>query len=165
MGALCSTLYSSPLGCITLASEGSGLVGLWFEGQKHFGAGYDLAHAASSPAPPLRAASAWLDAYFAGERPAPSALPLAPRGSPFRLAVWSLLLHIPYGQSTTYGALAHALIAQGLSASARAVGNAVAHNPISIIIPCHRVLSSSPASRLHYAAGSLAKQFLLNHEA
>lgn len=164
MGTLCTTYYSSPLGQITLASEGSWLVGLWFEGQKHFGAEYDLTQAMPERTSPLCTACDWLAAYFAGERPEPSVLPLAPCGSPFRRVVWALLLSIPYGHTTTYGALANTLKARGQAASPRAVGSAVARNPISIIIPCHRVLSASPAAALQYAAGARAKQYLLLHE-
>lgn len=160
--------YPSPLGRLTLASEGAQLIGLWFEGQRHYGAGLKGRHIVVEPgesqAAPLRAACAWLDAYFAGQRPGLGALPLAPKGSLFRQAVWQLLKGIPYGGSTSYGALAAALRAQGMAASAQAVGGAVAHNPISIIIPCHRVLAAAPAARWSYAAGAAAKQALLRHE-
>lgn len=163
-GALCTASYASPLGRLTLASEGGRLLGLWFEGQRHFGAGLPLAAASRQLSPPLRTTCAWLDAYFAGARPSPAALPLAPAGSPFRRAVWQLLRQIPYGSITTYGALAERLRAAGLPASPRAVGGAVGRNPISIIIPCHRVLSAAARSALHYAAGPGVKLRLLRHE-
>ena len=104
----------------------------------------------------------WLDAYFE-KRPLPALPPLAPKGSDFRQAVWKLLLQIPYGEVTTYGELAHALQAQGVSAAAQAVGGAVGHNPISIIIPCHRVVGSG-GSLTGYAGGIAAKLRLLEHE-
>lgn len=164
MGALCIASYPSPLGPLTLASEGERLVGLWFEGQRHYGARWPLASARVGWAPPLRAAFAWLESYFAGARPSPSALPLALVGTPFRLAVWRLLLRLPYGSVTTYGALAQSLRSSGLAASPRAVGGAVGHNPISIIIPCHRVVVAARAASLQYAAGAQRKLALLRHE-
>ena len=89
--------------------------------------------------------------------------PLAPQGSPFQRAVWKLLLEIPYGETSTYGALADQLRAQGISAAAQAVGGAVAHNPISILIPCHRVVGSN-GSLTGYAGGVGRKYFLLELE-
>ena len=159
---LYSVTYSSPLGPIALASDGEALTGLWFAGQKYF---------PSAPMIPrddlsvLHTARRWLDAYFAGARPDPGALPLAPAGSDFRRLVWSLLLEIPYGGTTTYGALAgKAAGALGLaSMSAQAVGGAVAHNPISIVVPCHRVLGAD-GSLTGYAGGSERKRWLLEHE-
>lgn len=93
----------------------------------------------------------------------PALPPLAPQGSPFRQAVWRLLLEIPYGTVTTYGALARTLRGQGISAAAQAVGGAVGHNPISILIPCHRVVGSD-GSLTGYAGGVANKQFLLELE-
>lgn len=164
MAPPCVGSYTSPLGRMTLASEGSHLVGLWFEGQRHFGAGYCMPRAVQRTTAPICAAVGWLDAYFAGRHPGLDSLPLAPAGSPFRQAVWQLLLRIPYGATTTYGALAQQLKAQGIAASAQAVGGAVGHNPICIIIPCHRVLAVSPAAAWRYAAGAQRKISLLRHE-
>ena len=162
---LCTAVYLSPLGRITLASEGERLVGLWFEAQRHYGAGLPPEQERRVElTEPLRAAEEWLTAYFAGRNPSTSHLPLAPAGTPFRRAVWRRLLQIPYGHTTTYGAISAALHEEGISASPRAVGGAVGHNPISIIIPCHRVLSAAPGSMLHYAAGPATKQRLLAHE-
>ncbi len=109
--------------------------------------------------PVFRQAVAWLDAYFA-KQPLPDLPPLAPRGSDFRQAVWRLLLEIPYGQVTTYGALAQILRDRGISAAAQAVGGAVGHNPISILIPCHRVVGAD-GSLTGYAGGVEKKRFLL----
>ena len=155
--------YASPLGPLLLSSEGDALTGLWLPGQKHFAAGLDPA-AAEGSTPALRAAAEWLDAYFAGRRPEPSALRLAPRGSGFQRLIWSLLTAIPYGETTTYGALAaQAEKCLGRRTSARAVGAAVGRNPISILIPCHRVLGAS-GSLTGYAGGLDKKEWLLRHE-
>ena len=150
----------SPVGRITLASDGSRLTGLWLEGQKYFGGG----GMEPGELPVFARAREWLDRYFAGERPDPGELPLAPAGSPFRQAVWALLREIPYGEVTTYGALAQKLSGRlGRPVSPRAVGGAVGHNPISIIIPCHRVVGSKGALT-GYAGGVGRKIQLLAHE-
>ena len=151
----------SPVGMLTLSSDGTALTGLWLDGQKYFGAGLPNA-VKENDLPVFEQASAWLDAYFA-KAPLPALPPLAPQGSPFRQAVWRLLLEIPYGTVTTYGALARTLRGQGISAAAQAVGGAVGHNPISILIPCHRVVGSD-GSLTGYAGGVANKQFLLELE-
>ena len=155
--------YDSPLGPLTLASDGVALIGLWLDGQKYYGAGLSPAPTAGA-LPVFDAACRWLDAYFAGQNP-PRLPPLAPRGTPFRQAVWRLLLAIPYGDTTSYGALAQRLSAAqgGHPVSARAVGGAVGHNPISILIPCHRVLGAD-GSLTGYAGGLEAKRALLELE-
>ena len=112
--------------------------------------------------PVFRQAAAWLDAYFA-KQPLPDLPPLAPRGSDFRQVVWRLLLEIPYGQVTTYGALAQILRDRGISAAAQAVGGAVGHNDISLIIPCHRVVGTN-GSLTGYAGGIDKKAALLRLE-
>lgn len=150
-----STTCDSPLGKLTLAADGEALVGLWLEGQKYFGAGLDLTPGES---PVFEAAKRWLDRYFAGERPSPEELPLDPRGTEFQRRVWALLCEIPCGQTTTYGELARIL-----ESSPRAVGSAVGRNPISIIIPCHRVLGAN-GSLTGYAGGIERKRWLLEHE-
>ena len=149
------TTYASPLGEIVLAADGDALIGLWFSGQAHFGAG--LRGAEEGDCAVLREAKAWLDAYFAGN--APEALPkLKPRGTAFQQRVWAELLRIPRGETVTYGALA-----ERLGSHARAVGSAVGRNPISIIIPCHRVVGAD-GSLTGYAGGTERKKALLQIE-
>lgn len=154
------TLFPSPLGALTLAAEDGALTGLWLPGQKGCPQGLT-----PGDAPVFGAAGDWLRRYFAGEAPDARALPLAPRGSAFSKEVWRLLLDIPYGRTTTYGALsARIAAAHGLAhMSAQAVGGAVGRNPIAIIIPCHRVLGADGALT-GYAGGLDAKRFLLAHE-
>ena len=154
--------YDSPLGPLTLAEEDGALVGLWMQGQKYFP--QDL-KARQGFTPTLEQTAAWLDRYFAGCRPEISALSLNPKGSEFRREVWDILRRIPYGETTTYAAIA-AQIAKnrGISRmSAQAVGGAVGHNPISILIPCHRVVGSG-GSLTGYAGGLERKQWLLDWE-
>ena len=155
------TTLHSPVGRLTLASDGESLIGLWLEGQKYFGAGLpDTVQEKDLSV--FWEAEAWLKAYFA-KAPLPALPPLAPQGSSFRQAVWQLLLEIPYGTVSTYGALAQKLRDRGSSAAAQAVGGAVGHNPISILIPCHRVVGSG-GSLTGYAGGVDRKRFLLELE-
>lgn len=154
--------HPSPVGLLYLASDGDAITGLWIEGQTYFASTLEPSTVERPDVPVFQQASNWLDTYFNGEIP-PALPPLAPRGSAFRQAVWRLLLEIPWGQTTTYGALAQKLREQGLSASAQAVGGAVGHNPISILIPCHRVVGSG-GSLTGYAGGLAAKQYLLKLE-
>lgn len=152
--------YDSPLGGILLAADEHGLSGLWFDGQKYFTRTLSADHC-EQETPALACAKRWLDLYFIGQEPDFSP-PLHPIGSPFQKEVWELLLQIPYGQTTTYGALAKQLAAKrGLSRmSAQAVGGAVGHNEISIIIPCHRVVGTN-GSLTGYAGGIDKKVKLL----
>ena len=152
--------YASPLGGILLAADGAGLTGLWFEGQRYYARGLGPAHE-KSDLPALRQAAEWLDDYFAGRQPAFTP-PLYLTGSSFEQEVWQLLLRVPYGGTTTYGALARALAAQrGVEhVSAQAVGGAVGRNPISLIVPCHRVLGADGSLR-GYAGGLDRKAALL----
>lgn len=155
--------YDSPLGRILLAADEIGLTGLWFDGQKYFAATLPD-ETIEQDTPVLAETRRWLDCYFSGHEP-DFTPPLHPIGSAFRQAVWRLLLEIPYGQTTTYGALARRLAAEeGLaSMSAQAVGGAVGHNEISLIIPCHRVVGSN-GSLTGYAGGIDKKIRLLELE-
>ena len=162
--------YNSPLGGITLASDGEALTGLWFDGQKYFGdtLGYDYQEKDLSVFVQTRQ---WLDIYFSGRKPdfIPS---LRMDGTPFQNKVWEILKTIPYGETMTYGEIA-ALVAAGQDAGARpgtirrmsaqAVGGAVGRNPISIIVPCHRVVGAG-GSLTGYAAGLEKKRYLLSLE-
>lgn len=160
-----STVYSSPVGRITLASDGENLTGLWIEGQKYFGASVSGELIRRPDVPVFDAAKDWLDRYFEGGKPAISGLPLRPAGSPFRQGVWKILCEIPYGKVITYGDIAKkmAALTGRESMSGQAVGNAVGHNPISIIIPCHRVVGAN-GSLTGYAAGIETKRRLLELE-
>lgn len=152
----------SPLGDLTLAEEAGSIIGLWLEGQKYFP---ELSNAIAEPSPVLLQAEQWLDRYFDGQRPQSLELPLNPQGSVFRRQVWQLLCRIPYGQTVSYGALAAELAKSRHipKISARAVGNAVGHNPISILIPCHRVVGSQ-GQLTGYAGGLERKKWLLEWE-
>lgn len=155
--------YNSPLGGILLAADGQGLTGLWFEGQKYFARTLP-AGCEERETPALVDAARWLDVYFSGHEP-DFTPPLYPAGTPFQRAVWELLGQIPYGKATTYGALAQTLAARGgrASMSAQAVGGAVGHNPVSIIVPCHRVVGAD-GSLTGYAGGIERKIALLRLE-
>lgn len=155
--------YDSPMGGILLAADEIGLTGVWFDGQKYFARGLPEERTERNT-PVLSAAKRWLDVYFTGREP-DFMPPLNPIGSGFQRAVWELLLQIPYGQTTTYGALAQELAQQqGLAhMSAQAVGGAVGRNKISILIPCHRVVGTG--GRLTgYAGGVDRKAGLLELE-
>ena len=144
--------YASPLGGMLLAADEQGLTGLWFDGAKYFAANLPEKRE-EKRTPILDEAARWLDLYFAGRQPAFTP-PLHLVGSAFRQRVWKRLLDIPYGQTVTYGALL------GKGMSAQAVGGAVGHNPISIIVPCHRVVGAD-GSLTGYAGGIDKKIHLL----
>ena len=155
--------YDSPLGGILLAADEIGLTGLWFDREKYFADNLPAEHT-ERETPVLAESKRWLDTYFAGSEP--DFLPLLhPIGSAFRREVWEILLRIPYGQTTTYGAIARELAQKrGLARmSAQAVGGAVGHNEISIIIPCHRVIGAG-GSLTGYAGGIDKKVRLLEME-
>ena len=158
-----TSVYSSELGDILLAADEIGLTGLWFFGQSYF-ADTLLTEQIAQETPILTQAREWLDEYFSGKEPdfTPT---LHPIGSPFRQAVWKLLLQIPYGQTTTYGEIARQLekLQNRPHMSAQAVGGAVGHNGISIIIPCHRVVGTK-GSLTGYAGGLDKKMALLELE-
>jgi methylated-DNA-[protein]-cysteine S-methyltransferase len=191
--------HQTPLGAITASAEDSAVTGLWFDGQKYFPRAAGEWEVAPDY-PVFARLRAWLDAYFEGEDP-PIDFALAPQGSAFRQRVWSILREIPYGQTTSYGAIARQLAAdrgsrgdQGGQGSrndeggrsrqgdesigggrsdgggqgkrvvaAQAVGGAVGHNPISLVIPCHRVLGAT-GSLTGYAGGLEKKAALLKLE-
>ena len=158
------TVYQSPVGTLTLACDetGGSLVGLWIEGQKYYAATLSTDAEKQETPVHLKAAS-WLTAYFNGQAPEID-FPLKPKGSSFRQAVWEVLRSIPYGATTTYGAIA-AQLSQitGKGTSARAVGGAVGHNPISLMIPCHRVVGTN-GSLTGYGGGIARKVKLLELE-
>ena len=153
--------YASPMGELLLASDGEAITGLWFLGAKYFARGLDPA-AQERDLPVFQSAKAWLDAYFAGREPG-ALPPLRPAGTAFQRQVWDLLLQIPYGATTTYGALARRLAEGRGRVSAQAVGGAVGHNPISLLIPCHRVVGAG-GSLTGYAGGVNKKLALLRLE-
>ncbi|MDD4080286.1 MAG: methylated-DNA--[protein]-cysteine S-methyltransferase [Eubacteriales bacterium] len=155
-------IYDSPVGPLTLASDGTHITGLWRAGQKHYASTLSR-DAREKSLPVFEEAAQWLDAYFLGKDPGPRP-PLKPIGSPFRQAVWQDLLNIPYGETTTYGDITKRLSnTLNTPTSPRAVGGAVARNPISILIPCHRVLSRG-GGLSGYAGGVDTKIRLLTLE-
>jgi methylated-DNA-[protein]-cysteine S-methyltransferase len=156
-----TTVINTPLGEVQTAAQDNALTGLWFLEQKYF-----PTHADSwlnKPDYPVFASlKEWLKAYFSRKQPK-MRIPLAPHGTDFQQAVWKLLLEIPYGKTTTYGSIASKLTSTGRKAAAQAVGGAVGHNPISLLIPCHRVLGAD-GSLTGYAGGLEKKQALLELE-
>ncbi len=157
------THYQSPLGGITISSDGTALTGLWFDGQKYFADTLGTEYS-EKDLPVFTEAKRWLDIYFSGREP-DFTPPLSLNGSAFRMAVWQILQSIPYGQTITYGNIAKQLAAQQgkTKMSAQAVGGAVGHNPISIIVPCHRVIGTG-GSLTGYAGGIDKKVQLLELE-
>ena len=155
--------YNSPLGEMTLASNGEALTGIWFTRQKYYAATLGEEHE-ERLLPIFAETNRWLDLYFAGKEPdfTPA---LAPKGSDFRKRVWRILLTIPYGQVMTYGEIAQCIAKEMKleKMSAQAVGGAVGHNPVSIIIPCHRVVGTN-GSLTGYAGGINTKVELLKLE-
>jgi len=157
-----STTYSSPTGeKITLASDGESLCGLWNGNHKYM---YENMKSRDD-LPIFNDTKKWLNKYFAGEKPDFQKLKLAPAGSEFRQAVWKILCEIPYGEVVTYGDIAKTMAKKlgKVKMSAQAVGGAVGHNPISIIIPCHRVVGTN-GSLTGYGGGIKTKIKLLEHE-
>ncbi|MGN0075800.1 MAG: methylated-DNA--[protein]-cysteine S-methyltransferase [Parafannyhessea sp.] len=160
------TEYRTPIvGTLTVTSDGRGVTGCWFDNDRHFGYGLeDATLERRDDVPALTQARAWLDRYFAGEKPDPRELPLIAHGTEFQLLVREALLAIPYGQTTTYGAIAKRLEAQtGRRQSPRAVGCAVGHNPLCVIVPCHRVVGAN-GSLTGFGGGIDRKVALLEHE-
>ena len=155
--------YDSPLGGITLSSNGTELTGLWFDGQKYFGDTLPK-HYEEKALRIFEQAARWLNIYFSGKAP-DFTPPLSMQTTPFRKAVWEVMLTIPFGKTMTYGEIAKRIAQQrGLSKmSAQAVGGAVGHNSISLIIPCHRVVGTN-GSLTGYAGGIEKKVQLLTLE-
>lgn len=165
-GAMIDTMnYNSPIGSLFLAAKENALVGLWMDGQKYFLGSVKEEMRENASSEILSKTKDWLDRYFKGEKPEAGELPLAPQGSEFRKAVWKILCTIPYGETISYGEIAHRIASSsGIERmSAQAVGGAVGHNPISIIIPCHRVVGSN-GSLTGYAGGLEKKVCLLTLE-
>ena len=155
--------YDSPLGGITEASDGKSLIGLWFDGQKYFADTLDSEYE-EKKLPIFEQTDRWLDIYFSGGKP-DFTPPLSMEATAFRKAVWKIMLKIPYGHTMTYGEIADKIAKQQGRArmSAQAVGGAVAHNPVSPIIPCHRVVGTN-GSLTGYAGGIDKKIRLLTLE-
>ena len=144
------TRYPSPVGPLTICSDGTAITGLW----------PDHAGKVRDDLPVLAAARDWLDRYFRGERPDPKELPLRPAGTDFQRQVWEKLLEVPYGETRSYGHIAREI---GKPRACQAVGQAVGRNPISIMIPCHRIIGAD-GSLTGFAWGLPMKRQLLNHE-
>lgn len=155
-----TAFYPSPLGRVLLAADEQGLVGLWFEHQKYEASTLQKEHREEPNHPLLAQARRWLDAYFQGQQPEDMP-PLHLLGTPYQVAVWEMLLRIPYGETTTYGALAKEMSRQdgAHATSARAVGNAIGHNPLCIFVPCHRVIGAD--GRLTGYAGGIERKIAL----
>lgn len=155
--------YHSPLGEILIAADDIGLTGLWFEGQKYYALHLDKENQ-EQETQILKDTKRWLDIYFSGQEPN-FKLPLHFTGTDFQNEVWEILYSIPYGKTTTYGKIANILAKRkGLERmSAQAVGGAVGHNEISIIVPCHRVVGFQ-GSLTGYAGGIDKKVSLLKLE-
>lgn len=157
--------YHSPIGELLLAEKAGALAGVWMEGQKYFPQSLHMEMEEKEDSKILNETREWLDRYFRGERPRIDELLLAPLGSGFRREVWKILCEIPYGEVTTYGEISRKIAEnRGIGRmSAQAVGGAVGHNPISIIIPCHRVVGAD-GSLTGYAGGIQRKIRLLELE-
>ncbi|WP_102269628.1 methylated-DNA--[protein]-cysteine S-methyltransferase [Massilicoli timonensis] len=159
------TYYQSPIGELLLAAKNDKLIGLWIKDQKYYLSNVQEELKERSDHALLNQTKEWLDRYFNGEKPSIKELELEPIGSEFRKRVWEILCEIPYGEVMTYHDIAKRIAKEkGIKRmSAQAVGGAVGHNPISIIIPCHRVVGSN-GSLIGYAGGIQRKKYLLEHE-
>ena len=157
--------YHSPVGKLTLASDEKSIVGLWLDEQRYYMDVLDGKIYQEKETEVIRLAKNWLDRYFNGEKPEINELPIEFIGSDFRIQVWKILSEIPYGKVVTYGDIAKQIAARkGIpKMSAQAVGGAVGRNPISIIIPCHRVVGAD-GSLTGYSGGVKVKTKLLELE-
>jgi methylated-DNA-[protein]-cysteine S-methyltransferase len=156
----------SPIGPLLALATSRGLAGLWFDAQKHHPGELDAPVDANHPH--IVAAKRWLDAYWSGRDPSPAEVALDLHGTPFQRAVWRALLGIPLGRTKTYGEIAaevgHGAVPRGnMGTAPRAVGTAVGRNPVSILVPCHRVIGAN-GSLTGYAGGLPRKEQLLQHE-
>lgn len=157
--------YQSPLDEMILLSSDQHLLGLWFTDQEFFGANYQLEKADEKIVRPLKLTLQWLTEYFSGQQPDPFAIPIKPEVTLFREQVFQELQKVPYGKTTTYKELSDQLQKEKPKKTnkARAIGGAVGHNPITLIIPCHRVIGQD-GSLVGYAGGIKRKQALLQME-
>ena len=167
MKEIYTCIFDTPLGKAQVAARDNAIIGLWFIGQKYFPSRiFTDTFVQKKDYPVFVELENWLKDYFEGKKPAVK-FKLSPelfgKTSEFRLAVWKILVKIPYGKTTTYKAISEQLIASGKKSAAQAVGGAVGHNPISILIPCHRVLGSD-GSLTGFAGGIDKKSFLLDLE-
>lgn len=158
-----TSTYQSPLGKILLAADEIGLIGLWFEGAKYYAKGLGEERE-EREVPVFCEAKRWLDSYFSGKEPL-FLPPIHLIGTPFQKEVWETLRTIPYGTTLTYGEIAKRLAEKrGIKRmSAQAIGGAVGHNPVSVIVPCHRVVGAD-GSFVGYAGGLDRKIQLLSYE-
>lgn len=157
------TECDSPIGTLTIAGDGTSVSGLWFPNHKYQFDSLESEPVRKDDDPVLVQLASWLDAYFAGKRPAIDELKLAPHGSDFRQDVWMALREIPYGEVVSYGELSEQIVAKRGKASPRSIGGAVGHNPISIVVPCHRVVGAN-GSLTGFGGGIKTKVALLEHE-
>lgn len=163
--SLYKILYNSSIGDLTIVSDGKNIIGLFIENQKYFMEGINEDIVYCDDLEIFIKTKNWLDRYFKGEKVDPLELPLMPFGSSFRQMVWKILLEIPYGEVITYKYISEKIkkITGKKNMSTQAVGGAVSHNPISIIIPCHRVIGCD-GSLTGYAGGIDKKMKLLKLE-
>ena len=161
-----STQYDSPLGKLLIVTDEENIIGVWYENQKYKEKAIPKEMTESTDHPIVKKAVVWLDDYFQGRKIDSSTLPLAPVGGEFRQQVWTILTSIPYGEVMTYGEIAKEVATRlgKENMSAQAVGGAVGHNPLCIIVPCHRVVGSN-GSLTGYSGGIDKKTKLLEHEA
>ena len=148
----------TPIGALTALATASGIAGLWFDNQAHHPGALDAPRDPSNAH--IISMQRWLDAYWAGSEPSPQGVALDLHGTPFQRAVWSALLAIPFGRTQSYGEIAAQV---GPAAVPRATGAAIGRNPVSILVPCHRVIGAN-GSLVGYAGGLPRKQRLLQHE-
>ncbi len=157
------TEYESPVGILTLVSNDHAVCGLWFETHRYMYQTLGCEPVRNDSNPILKELASWLDAYFANKRPAIGDLSLEPSGSDFRQEVWHALCKIPYGETLTYGELSEEIKRIRGKASPRCIGGAVGHNPIGIVVPCHRVVGAN-GSLTGFGGGIDKKVALLSHE-